>query len=169
MLLLAGTSSIQIFFDEKCAHTANGSAGEGGHDLEDVDDVGGHRSTLWGADIDIRKQFDGVDQHQIIERPGVGNDEPHARSEAEPLQVVTLAFDILKGVWLEHVMCLQKLLELGPRAEPEPPQLRLGQMAEHVFFEGQSFERAAFDLASATEATRPDRPGCKTVISISVT
>jgi hypothetical protein len=45
-----------------------------------------------------------------MERTGVGDDKPHARSEPEPFQVAALAFEILERVRLEYLMRLQKLV-----------------------------------------------------------
>src|SRR5215469_888940 len=49
-------------------------------------------------------------------------------------------------------MRLEKLVELGARAEAEqPPQLGLGQMATLVFFRRQCLERASLDFGGAAQ------------------
>jgi len=52
-----------------------------------------------------------ADQHQVVERPGIGDDEPHADLEAESSQVLPLALQIVEAVGLEHVMRLEKSVE----------------------------------------------------------
>ncbi len=65
----------------------------------------------------LGQHIDRFDQDQIIERPGIGDDKPHALLETEPLQVALLALQIVEAVGLKHVMRLQKPVEGIARAK----------------------------------------------------
>jgi hypothetical protein len=96
-----------------------------------------------------------ADQHQVIERPGICDNAPHAISEAEPLQIAALSFEILYAVGLVHLVRLQEPVELVTRRQAEnAAQPGFGQMTELEFFKRQRLERAAFDVAG-----RADQPG----------
>ena len=47
-----------------------------------------------------------ADQHQVVERPGIGDDEPHGASEAEAFQVAALALQIFDAVGLVNLVRL---------------------------------------------------------------
>lgn len=64
------------------------------------------------------KYFVLADQHQVVERAGIGDDEPHAASEAGFFQVFSVAFQVVQAVRLEHIMRLQKPIERVAGAEP---------------------------------------------------
>ena len=61
------------------------------------------------------------------ERTGVGDNEPHAASEAGLLEVLSVTFQIVEGVRLKHVMRLQEPVErfAGGKTQ-QSPQFRLG-------------------------------------------
>src|SRR5260370_16525596 len=48
------------------------------------------------------QQLDITGQNKIIERPGIGDDEPHSTLEAEPLQVPALPFQVFDGIIPKH-------------------------------------------------------------------
>src|SRR5262249_50349996 len=68
-----------------------------------------------------------ADQHQVIERTGIGDNEPHAASEAGLFEVLSVTFQIVEGVRLKHVMRLQEPVERFAGGEAQQsPQFRLG-------------------------------------------
>ena len=56
-----------------------------------------------------------------MERPGIGDDQRHAGSQAEPLQVAAIALQIVCRVCAEDAVPGQKLIELGAGAETKQP------------------------------------------------
>ena len=84
-----------------------------------------------------------------MERPGIGDDQRHAGSEAEPLQVAAVALQIVCRVCAEDAVPGQKLIELGAGGETkQPAQFDPAEMPLPEFVERQRFDRAAFDLAA---------------------
>ena len=89
------------------------------------------------------KDFDMPDQDQIINRAGVGDDEPH-RLQAKLLKAIDLTTKILNGVFNPNVMGLQKSVELIAGAKPEEAsQFILGEMTALVFLQRQCLQRLA--------------------------
>jgi hypothetical protein len=87
-----------------------------------------------------------------MDRPGIGNDQRHAGSEAEPLQVAAVALQIVCRVCAEDAVPGQKLIELGAGGEAkQPAQLDPAEMSLPEFVERQRFEHATFDLAAGAE------------------
>ena len=67
------------------------------------------------------QQLDVAGQHEVMERPGIGDDQQHAGSEAEPLQVAAVALQIVCRVCAEDAVPGQKLIELGAGGETKQP------------------------------------------------
>ena len=85
--------------------------------------------------------------------PGIGDDQRHAGSETEPLQVAAVALQIVCRVCAEDAVPGQKLIELGAGGETkQPAQFDPAEMPLSEFVERQRFEHAAFDLAAGAEA-----------------
>ncbi len=88
-----------------------------------------------------------------MERPGIGEDQRHTGSEAEPLQVAAVALQIVCRVCAEDAVPGQKLIELSAGSETkQPAQFAPAEMPLPEFVERQRFEHAAFDLAAGAEA-----------------
>ena len=88
-----------------------------------------------------------------MQRPGIGDDQRHAGSEAEPLQVAAVALQIVCRVCAEDAVPGQKLIELGAGGKTkQPAQFDPAEMPLPEFVERQRFEHAAFDLAAGAEA-----------------
>jgi hypothetical protein len=67
----------------------------------------------------------------MVERPGIGDDKPHALLETEPLQVAPLALQIVEAVGLKHVRATDAS-PTPPRAchQPAAPRVRAAKRAE---------------------------------------
>src|SRR5579859_2785389 len=92
--------------------------------------------------------FDRPDQHQIVDRAGVGDDNPHAASEAQSFQVPLLTIEIGEDGGLEQFMGLQKSVETHTRINTDQvAQLRLGEPPSAI-----SLRRGA---SSACRSTLP--------------
>jgi hypothetical protein len=65
------------------------------------------------------QEVDFVDQQQVVERPCIGDDQPHALSKSEPLQIASLPPQIVQAVRLEYAVALQEAVQLiaGRKAE----------------------------------------------------
>src|SRR6516162_11668249 len=88
-----------------------------------------------------------------MQRPGIGDEQRHAGSEAEPLQVAAVALQIVCRICAEDAVPGQKLIELGASGETkQPAQFDPAEMPLPEFVERQRFEHAAFDLAAGAEA-----------------
>ena len=80
-----------------------------------------------------------------MERPGIGDDQRHAGSEAEPLQVSAVALQIVRRVCAENAVPGQKLIELGAGGKTkQPAQFGPAEMPLPEIVERQRFEHAAF-------------------------
>ena len=101
-----------------------------------------------------RKQIDATDEHKVVNRPGIGNDEPH-RLESQLLQSVAVLLKIFHGVVFIHAMGSQELVEPVPGSEAEqPPQVGPADATALEFLERQGFEGAAREVvAGCTHAT----------------
>jgi hypothetical protein len=99
----------------------------------------------------FRQYLDRVNQYKIIDRPGIGDDEPHGLSESEPFQVSPLAREVVEAVRLEHIMGLEEAIEgvAGTKAK-DAAQLWLGKLTAPVFFERERFERPAREVAAGS-------------------
>src|SRR5712671_7476298 len=87
-----------------------------------------------------------------MQRPSSRDDQLHAGSEAEPLQVVAVAFQIVCRICAEDAMPGQKFIELGARGKAEQSaQLGPAEMSLPKFIERKRLEHAAFDLAAGSE------------------
>lgn len=103
-----------------------------------------HLEQVW-QDVDC------VDQDQIIEGTGIGDNQPHGFLKTESLQIAPLALQIFKAVGLEHVMRLQKTVERVARSKAEQTaQFGLREVTLLVFLKRQGFERAARQIATGS-------------------
>jgi hypothetical protein len=59
----------------------------------------------------LPQQVNRVDQHEVIERPGIRDNRQHMELIAEPLQVAPLTIEIVESVSLEDGMGLQKAVK----------------------------------------------------------
>ena len=77
-----------------------------------------------------------------MERPGIGDDQRHAGSQAEPLQVAAIALQIVCRVCAEDAVPGQKLIELGASGETkQPAQFDPAETPLPEFVERQRFAR----------------------------
>lgn len=60
---------------------------------------------------ELRKEFDRTDEYQVIERPGVGDDDPNTAS-AESIEGLPLTLKICEAIGLEDLMRLQEPIKL---------------------------------------------------------
>lgn len=96
------------------------------------------------------KKFALSNQHQIVQRPGIGDDEPHAPLQADAAQVAPLLFQLLQRVLHEDVVRFEKAVERLARFKTEhAAQLGLSDMTMTERFQRQSLQRSARDLSFA--------------------
>jgi hypothetical protein len=87
-----------------------------------------------------------------MQRPRVRDDDPHAASEAETLQVLPLPLQIVNRIGLEHPVLFEKTIELVEDLETEQTtKLGLGQPVGAIGFDGQGFKRLPLDIAAGAE------------------
>jgi len=102
-----------------------------------------------------RKEIDRADQDRIIQRPGIGDDDPLAASKPQPVDHLLLAMEIGKRIRLENIVRLQKSVELHARSKTQnPAQLRLRETFQFEFVKRQRFESAALKFARGAKPLR---------------
>ncbi len=86
----------------------------------------------------LRQELNGVDQDQLMPRPGVRDDDPHTASKSEPKDVFDLPLDVSNGVILIDPMRLEEAVKLVETLKPQSAaELRLGQPTGPIFLGGK--------------------------------
>jgi hypothetical protein len=95
------------------------------------------------------KQVDSADQHQIVRRPGIRDGDRHGGSDAELVEVPSLALEISQRVGIEHAMRLEEAIQLGARFQPQQStQVRLGQATRAILLGRERFQCASGQIAT---------------------
>ena len=111
-----------------------------------VADDGGNRNMLKQPGKNIALS----NQHQIVQRPGIGDNEPHVPLKADAAQVAPLLFQILKRIFHEYFMSLQETVERLARFKAEhAAQLGFGDMTVAEFLQRQRLQRPPRDFPLA--------------------
>lgn len=102
----------------------------------------------------LREQIDLSDQDEIMGRPGIGDNDPHA-SKAEPVEGLLLALEIGKRAGFIDLVRLQEAVQLVKHFNAEQAaKLGLGQPAGAKGFRGQRLQRLALDITGGAEPLR---------------
>ncbi len=74
---------------------------------------------LWDTHLieQLGEKVDGLDQHQIIDRPCISDDNPHKPLQANCMEVLAVPRQVLPGVGSKDPMRHEKSIEGGLRAE----------------------------------------------------
>ena len=95
-----------------------------------------------------RKKIDMVDQYQVMDGSGIGDDQPHG-SEPGASQIGHVALEVFHGEVLVDSVRLEKAVEFISGLEPEQEEeFGVGDMPVLVFFESQAFESAARQITT---------------------
>lgn len=94
------------------------------------------------------QNLDGANQNQIVQRSRVGNNNPHLRCEAQSPQRGAFSLQVFPREVEPHFVSLQEPVQFIASPKPQYlPQLRLGQSARLVFFQGERFQCPARQIA----------------------
>ena len=95
------------------------------------------------------KQFDGIDQNQIVQWAGIRDDDPHAPSEPDVLQIPQVSLKFGHRHRLRDAMGRQERVRCGTGPEPQQAaQLGPGQAARSIFRTGQRFQCASRQIGA---------------------
>ena len=93
------------------------------------------------------KKIDLTDQDQIIDRAGIGNDQPH-RSEPELFEGLPFLFKIFERVLLIDAMGLEKAVQFDASQAEHVTQLNFGDTARPERFEGEALQSHARNVTT---------------------
>lgn len=100
----------------------------------------------------LREQIDVIDQNQIVQGRGVGDDDEHEASESKTLKVSNIALDILDRDRIIDLVGLEEPIHIQALRTEHAAQLGLGEAAGAVGFQSEAFERQALDVAARAQA-----------------
>lgn len=100
----------------------------------------------------LGQKLDLTDEHQVVQRPGVGDDDAHFASNAEPVQVLPVALELGRGHGFVEAARLEKAVQRGAGREAEQAaQLGSRQPAGAVLLRCERLQRPARKVVVGAE------------------
>src|SRR5689334_14319163 len=93
-----------------------------------------------------REKLDMADLDQVIDRAGIGDDQPH-QLESELFESLPFLLEIFERVFLEDAMGFKEAVHLDASETKHLTQLRFRDAARAEFFKSKGFERPARQIA----------------------
>jgi hypothetical protein len=96
-----------------------------------------------------------LNQNKIIQRTGVGDDEPHWSSESKPPKVIPIVIEVVERIRGVQIMSLEERIQRLSCPESEQvTQFRLREAPQSELFDRKRLQRTARQLARRPEAVR---------------